>query len=356
MSTSNIFSNVYIYGNCTVKGTITGSDSLMFRNRVMNGAMNIWQRGTGATSTAASVYTTADRWCGALGTTNLTLTQSSTVPANTGFQNSLQVATSTSTASTPLIEQRIEYVNVTDLLNGTTVTVSFWASQTAGTLMPLSIGLYYATAQSNFATQTLAVAAAQTTPTLTGTMAFYTLTFVLTSSSGAANGLSLRFTTGATASSGTFLLTGIQLENGGVASPFEFRPYWTELAMCQRYYYQITSPVPGSPGVASQVYAYFAMATGIGSTGFWFPLTFPVTMRYPSYTVTNSAASNWQIFNGTSSITVSAISTQTDSFTQNGLLFNCSVASGATAGNSYILRTAGLTGSTTAYIGISCEL
>jgi hypothetical protein len=355
MSTSNIFSNVYIYGNCSVKGTLTASDSLMFRNRLINGAMNVWQRGTGATSTAASAYSTVDRWCGALGTTNLTLSQSSTVPANTGFQNSLQIATSTSTASTPLIEQRIEYLNVTDFLSGTTVTVSFWASQTAGTLMPLSVGLYYATAQNNFASQTLAVAAAQTTPTLTGTMAFYTLTFVLTSSSGAANGLSLRFTTGATASSGTFLLTGVQLEKGGVASPFEYKPYSFELLSCQRYYYQLTSPVPGSTGVASQVYAYFATATGISSTGFWFPLTFPVTMRYPSYTVSNSAASNWQIYNG-STLPVTAISTQTDSYTTNGIIFNCSVASGATAGNSYILRTSGLTGSTTAYIGVSCEL
>jgi hypothetical protein len=238
----------------------------------------------------------------------------------------------------------------------TTVTVSFWASQTAGTLMPLSVGLYYATVASTFTTQTLAVAAAQNTPTLTASLTYYVLTFTLNTSLGAVNGLALRFTTGATASSGTFLITGVQLEKGSTASPFEYRPYGTELALCQRYYYQLTSPTPGITGVASTVYAYFGTVVGISTTGVWFSITFPVPMRYPSFTITNSAATNWQIYNGTSTIVLATISAQTDSYTTSGMIFNCTVASGATAGTSYILRTVGLTGTTTAFIGISCEL
>ena len=237
---------VQVTGNVYATDTVASANPMMFRNRLYNGNMAIWQRATAGTSTAASAYSTADRWCGALGTTNLTLSQSSTVPAGYPFPYSLQVATTTSTASTPLIEQRIEYLNILDLVNGSNVTVSFWASQTAGTLMPLSVGLYYATAVNTFGTQTLAVSAAQNTPTLTSTLTYYTLTFTLTTSSGASNGLALRFTTGATASSGTFLITGVQLEKGSTPSPFEVRPYPIELALCQRYYYATSTPPTGN--------------------------------------------------------------------------------------------------------------
>jgi hypothetical protein len=270
------------------------------------------------------------------------------------FPYSLQAVTSTSTASTPLIEQRIEAVNVIDLVNGSTVTVSFYASQTSGTFMPLVVGLYYPTVLDTFSTQTLAVAAALTTTTLTGSLTYYTLTFTLTSGLVATNGLCLRFTTGTTASAGTFLFTGVQLEKGSTASPYEIRPYGTELALCQRYYYQLTSATPGAPNPTS-IYSSFGTATGISSTGFWLPFTMPVPMRSLSYTITTATAANFQLYNG-GSITVSTISAQTDSYTPTTLLLNCTVASGTTASGSYILRANNLQSTSIAYIGVSAEL
>jgi hypothetical protein len=334
--------------------SLVSSNPISFRNRIINGSMRVWQRNTASITTTASLYTTADRWCGALGTSGLLLSQWPGPTENPAFPYSLQVTTSTATSGTPLVEQRIEYLNIPDFLNGTPVTVSFWAGQPYGTLMPLTVGLYYATAVNNFGTQTLAVSATQNTPTLTTANAYYSLTFTLTSSLGATNGLSLRFTTGAASAIGsTVLLTGVQVEKGAVPTPFEQRPYATDLALCQRYYYQLTSPTAAVQG-SGAVYAIFGTATGITTTAFWLPIQFPVPMRTPNYTFSNSAVTNFQLL-PTGTTTITGVGVQSDSYTPIGATLNF-VGTNIVAGTSYIFRTNNLTGSTVAFFGFSCEL
>ena len=336
-----------VSGNVYATDTIASANPMMFRNRLYNGGMSLWQRATAGTSTAASAYSTADRWCGALGTSGLTLAQSSTVPSGYPFSYSLQVATTTATASTPLIEQRIENVNIPDFVSGTNVTVSFWASQTAGTLMPLSVALYYATAVNSFGTQTLAVAAAQTTPTLTASLTYYVLTFTLNTSLGATNGLALRFTTGATASTGTFLITGVQLEKGSTASPFEVRPYGNELALCQRYYYQI-QPTAG--------FGLFGQGIASSTTGAEIFIQYPVPLRSNVVAVSSSAAANfqwWAIGITTATLTGIALAGDGSGFVHCRLTATYSAA--GSAGNPGWLRCVS-SGANTTFIGFSCEL
>ena len=357
-TTLKVTGNVYVSNALTTTNvfatTVSAANPIPFRNRLINGGMNIWQRNTASISTTTSVYTTADRWCGALGTSGLILSQWPGPTENLQFPYSLQVTTSTTTTGTPLIEQRIENQNIPDFLNGTPVTVSFWVGQSYGTLMPLTVGLYYATAVNNFGTQTLAVAATQNTPTLTAANAYYSLSFTLTTALAATNGLSLRFTTGgASAIGSTFFLTGVQLEKGAVATPFEVRPYSAELALAQRYYYQLTSPtaaVQGSPAV----YAIFGTATGITTTAFWLPLQFPVTMRTPNYTVSNSAVTSFQLL-PTGTTTITGVGVQSDSYTPVGATLNFT-GTNIVPTASYIFRTNNLSGSTTAFFGFSCEL
>jgi hypothetical protein len=248
----------------------------------------------------------------------------------------------------------MENQNVPDFLNGTPVTVSFWAGQSYGTLMPLTVGLYYATGLNNFATQTLAVAATQNTPTLTAANAYYSLSFTLNTSLGATNGLSLRFTTGGASAIGSgFFLTGVQVEKGAVATPFEVRPLATELTLAQRYYYQLTSPTAAAQGSAS-VYAIFGTATGITTTAFWLPIQFLVPMRNPYYTFSNSVVTNFQLL-PTGTTTITGVGVQSDSYTTVGATLNF-VGTNITPTSSYIFRTNNLTGSTVAFFGFSCEL
>jgi hypothetical protein len=343
LSTTNVFAS-----------TVNTTNPIPFRNRIINGAMTIWQRNTATITTTASLYTTADRWCGALGTSGLLLSQWPGPIEAPQFPLALQVTTSTTTSGVPLIEQRIENANIPDFLNGTPVSVSFWVGQAVGTLMPLTVGLYYATAANNFATQTLAVAATKNTPTLTVANAYYSLNFTLTTSLGATNGLSLRFTTGgASATGSTFFLTGVQVEKGAFATPFEVRPYTIELRLAQRYYYQLTSPTAAVQGSAA-VYAIFGTATGITTTAFWLPIQFPVPMRTPNYAVSNSAVTNFQLL-PTGTTTITNVGVQTDSYTTTGATLNF-VGTNIVPTASYIFRTNNLTGSTVAFFGFSCEL
>jgi len=88
----------------------------------------------------------------------------------------------------------------------------------------------------------------------------------------------------ANTASATFDITGVQLEVGSVATPFEHRSYGQELALCQRYYVNMGSSgrVGVLPAIGSSVGAYFS-------------LDFPVTMRTTS-TLEYDALSDFTIY------------------------------------------------------------
>ena len=238
--TGGITSGTLSCGNITSSGTLSITNPIPWRNRIYNGAMIIAQRGSATSNTLAGQYTTVDRWCGASNTSGLTLTQCNISPSvNTGFINALQVSTTTTTVSTPLIEQRIESSNILDIFAGNQVTVSFYAYQTSGTNMQLVVGMYAPNAFNNFTNQTSIGSATFgniSSSALTQYSGQITLGTGGTLTSTFNGGLALRFTTGATASAATFLITGVQLEKGGLVTPFEIRPYSIELGLCQRYF------------------------------------------------------------------------------------------------------------------------
>jgi hypothetical protein len=209
------------------------------------------------------IYIT-DRWRSyASAASKLTAQQSSTVP--TGFSNSLlftsQSAYTQSATDEFLVEQRIEGFNTSDLAWGTanaqTVTLSFWVrSSLTGTFS----GALSNSAQDRNYPFTFTISTANTWEYETITIAGDTSgTWI-----GSTNGIGIRvkfnlgtgstylqtagawtasYANGATGSvalvntnTATFYITGVQLEAGTTASPFEYRQYGTELVLCQRYY------------------------------------------------------------------------------------------------------------------------
>lgn len=207
-----------------------------FKNRIINGAMGIWQRGTSGFSSGAYC---ADRWIG-LNTT--TVAQSSDTPSS-AFYFSLEFANTSATF--PLALQRIESVNAQDLV-GQQVTLSFWAKNVSGSAI-LYCELNYPNAKDNFSSIT-AIQSLTASASPSSSWTFYTLTFNALPSQ-VANGLEVRIVRN-NASAASTRITGVQLERGVVATAFDFRPYGTELIMCQRYYeksYSIDT-VPGSGG------------------------------------------------------------------------------------------------------------
>ena len=240
--------------NVTAVGTLAMGSSFK-RNRIINGNMLIWQRGT----TGTSGYTSVDRWQGG---STATFNQSSDVPA--GFKYSLSFSIASASYVTAI--QNIESVNCYDLV-GQSCTVSFWAKSSSGT-SNLAVELLYATASDNFASVTsITLNTVSASPSSAWT--YYTTTFTSLPAN-IANGLQVRISRQNGASASTTLITGVQLEQGSVATPFERPLYSKQLADCQRYYeksYDVTT-APGTAGITvSQAYQYMQGLTGTINTG-----------------------------------------------------------------------------------------
>jgi hypothetical protein len=237
-----------------------------FKNRIINGAMVIDQRNAGASVTqgTGNQYP-VDRFLvvGSVAS-KFTAQRSTTVPA--GFINSI-ICTSSSAYSvgsseTFVVAQRIEGFNVADLGWGAagaqSVTLSFWVrSSLTGTFggalrnsatdrsYPFS---YTVSAVNTWEQKTITIAGDTTGTWLTDNGIGINLTFslgtgsTLSGTAGAWASANYISATGATSVVGTngatFYITGVQLEKGSTATSFDYRPYGTELALCQRYYYR----------------------------------------------------------------------------------------------------------------------
>ena len=245
------------------------SSGYTFRNRIINGAMVVNQRALGTTTinSGSSYVYTVDRWS-AIGEAALgvfTVQQSSSAPA--GFTNSLLVTVTN--AVTPgsgniyVLRHAIEGYNVADLIWGTanakTVTLSFWIySSITGTFggsiknnaENRSYPFNYTVSSANTWTQcyvTIPGCPDGTWETTTSTGMFINFSigtgssYIATAGSWiSANRFGATGQTNILATSGaTWYITGVQLEIGSSATTFEFRPYGTELNMCQRYFQKV---------------------------------------------------------------------------------------------------------------------
>jgi len=288
-------------------GVASPPNSMGFRNRIINGDMRIDQRNAGASITANNAVFCTDRWkFQASQTAKGTLQQSTVAP--TGFVNSLLFTSSSaySITSTDFFvhTQNLEGLNISDLAWGTAsasaVALSFWVrSSLTGTFG----GVLQNNAQDYNYPFTFSISAANTWEQKTITIAGPTSGTWLSTNGRGINllfGLGVGATysgtagawttsnvfsaTGATSvvgtSGATFYITGVQLEAGTVASPFERRDYGRELMMCQRYYETV--------GVYVSTSAWATIVNGAGPK---------VTKRAsPTLTVTNIGSGSGAAF------------------------------------------------------------
>ena len=257
-----------------------GSNSPSNRNKIINGAMVLDQRNAGASVTPTNGQYTLDRWKAGLAVASkFSVQQSTTAPD--GFSNSLFVTSLSSYAvgSGELfdIHQLIEGFNTADLGWGTasakTVTLSFWVrSSLTGTFggsvlngaSNYSYPFSYSISAANTWEQKTVTITGPTAGTWIGStnglgMDIYFGLGVGSTYSGTAGSWSANLylsATGATSvvgtSGATFYVTGVQLEAGSVATPFEYRSYGAELALAQRYYY---NSYPGGNSGAGHTFA-----------------------------------------------------------------------------------------------------
>jgi hypothetical protein len=348
-----------------------------FKNRIINGDMRIDQRNAGAAITTHGSFV-VDRIGTALtngSASGITVQQSSTVPSDVGFTNSVVYTVGTGGAvgssGSYGIQQRIEGYNFSDILSGTAsakqFTLSFWVRSsiigTYGVSFRNSakdrsyIATYTVNAANTWEYKTITITGDTGGTWLTNNGIGLDLFFDLgagTSSSttsgswqagnytGLTGGVKLVETTGA-----TFYITGVQLEKGSTATSFDYRPYGTELQLCQRYYYRVAAQIAGDYTIATS-------ALAISTTQAFVMTNFPVQMRTrPTALEQNGTASDYAVVRA-GSATFNACSS-VPTFSQAGLMSAMSiftVASGLTNGSAgYVYGN-----TTAAYLGWSAEL
>jgi hypothetical protein len=359
----------------------TAATGFGFKNRIINGAMMIDQRNAGASvtpsATASNVYT-LDRWAYFQSQASKFAVQQNagSVTPPTGFTNYIgltsQSAYSVVSSDYFGLAQIIEGFNTSDLAWGTanaqTVTLSFRVySSLTGTFG----GSIQNAAQTRSYPFTYTISSANTWTSVSITIAGDTSgTWVGASSSGSIRinfGLGMGSTfsgtagawasansisaTGATSVVGTngatFYITGVQLEKGSTATSFDYRPYGTELALCQRY-------CQTSFSNATSVYQRYASGQIItGSTAeVYFQLK--ATMRTTPSLTTTGTSGNYVIYSGNTVYSLSGIPSITTVISNNEFVGSqISTSGGMTGGYACSLNSNNLSNT---YIWLTAEL
>jgi hypothetical protein len=252
-------------------GNAYDDGALSNRNLIINGAMQVAQRGTSVTGVTSGGYRTCDRWnvdVGSSDTGAWTVSQASDGPE--GFSKSMKVECTTAKTDISAdwryvnIQHRFEGQNMTQTKFGTanaeSLTVSFWVkSNKVGTYTMELANENAAYRLSNTFSVNGSGVWEKKTVTVAGdtahgfstdnTVSLYLVFWFAASpnlSSGSLNTTWSNSTTGRASGSNVnladtvgnyFQITGVQLEVGDTATPFEHRSYGDELARCQRYYY-----------------------------------------------------------------------------------------------------------------------
>ena len=310
-------------------GLAYGSSALV--NPVINGGMDIWQRGTSVTVSGSAAYTyTADRWwifrTGFATGCSVSRQATGDTTNLPNIQYCARYQRTSGNTSTGIMYFGTDFETVNSIpFAGRTVTLSFYirigANYSGGTSFSMSLNSGTGTDQILLNGYTNQTVVATATPTLTTTWQRVSVSGTIASNA-TQLGVGLGWTPTGTAGANDYIeITGIQIDLGSTALPFR-RSGGTiqgELAACQRYYYRT-----GTPGTAS-VYEPLGYGSFSGSTSFAGQVEFPVTMRTNTGSVEYS---NVAINDTASVIAVTAVTVNAGGLKSSNL--NLTVASGGT--------------------------
>ena len=365
---------VLMADSAQTNGIAWSEQSLGYRNVLINGAMQVHQRGTSTASITSSGYRTADRWDFNINTFGTwTQTIENDAPTGSGFRKSWKNLCTTALASPAAgnemqLRQKLEGLNLQAIRKGTAsakqLTFSFWVKSNR-------TGTYICELEDQDNNRNVS---ASYTVGASETWEYKTITFPADTTGAFDNdnnsslaviwwlGAGSNFTSGtlattwstptsanravgqtnlAAATNNYWQITGVQLEAGSVATPFEFEDFSTTLAKCQRYYIRHT----GGNGN----YAPYSFVTCGTSTLADAILTLPTTMRASPTAVEFSTIAIAESGGGIFAVTALSISQSNQTY----VLMLVTVASGLT-----VFRTALLANnnSATGYLAISAEL
>lgn len=353
--------------------TLATQNALGVRNLIINGDMRIAQRGTSAVS--GSPDFPVDRWrIVSNQSSKFTAQQSSDVPTGQGFKNSIVFTSSSAYTEASgdyfLVQHRFEGNNIEHLHYGNasakTVTVSFWvkssltgtfagALRDGGSYTTSYVFEYTISSANTWEYKTVTISGPTSGTWLTGNSVGAELSFAL------GGGSDFNGTASAWQSTNDFItssanrlvntngatlyITGIQLEVGDTATPFEHRPYDMELQRCLRYCYQqtFTDNFENIVGVA----CYSASAAfGV--------IRYPVIMRTAPTFSFGGVIGQFGVFHSGAGRYLTSFSP--NEISSSTMQLGCIVASGFTGGHAGWLRLYNIAVDGSQYIRFDAEL
>ena len=234
-----------------------GGTPFALRNRLINGAFPIWQRGNNISTGITTNTYTADRWI--VYATGAAVTVSQGAPNASGSSKypsgmSIQGASGNTDV---IIQQRIESVNCNDLI-GADVTVSFVFQSNAA--MDIGWQLAYPGNADNWSTESTFASGVLSYQTSGAVEVFSFTVKNLPSQVAFGLGLTLAPNNGAGLNANEYVsLTNVQLEAGDQQTPFETRPYGFELSLCHRYCYAPNGDAVGFAQTPSNIVVNVAL-------------------------------------------------------------------------------------------------
>ena len=257
------------------------------KNLIINGAMQVAQRGTSATSQTSTAYLALDRWKTEASGATYNVSQQAMSASDlltTGSANFLRMEETIGNNNSGL-SQKIEASSIKQF-KGKKLTASFYAKGTNPNGGSFTLSRF-------FSDTTNSSTAEHTSFSITSSWQRYTITFDYPNEGAANLALSTAFMAfsflqpagDTTTNAWTLDITNVQLELGSVATDFEHRSYGEELALCQRYYW------------STEARFYVQQYT---STHKMAQVRLPVTMRgTPTATYGVSAGTGWTPFDFT---------------------------------------------------------
>lgn len=264
--------------NAIFPQTINTPNTFGFKNRIINGQMQIAQRSTSATITAGSTiaagYSTVDRFYVYCTGANVTAAQ---VAGSGATKNRLQITGAASVTAIG-VGQRIESLNSYDLA-GATATLSVDLANSL--LTTVTWTAYYANTTDTFGTLASPTRTQISTGTFTVNSTVTRYNTQISIPAAATTGIEIVFTVGAQIS-GTFTIGNVQLEESNIATTFDYRSYGTELNLAQRYFEKIGGTT------AADIYYI-----GGGTSGYNFSTT--IGMVYKRVAPTVAVVGTWTV-------------------------------------------------------------
>jgi hypothetical protein len=324
-----------------------GAQVVAGKNKLINGSFDIWQRGVTFSPGSITNSYGGDRWKCTYddSTSGLTMSRVDIGDLNLGFKYAVSLKNTVGTKANANVRlQQAFETHDTHMMRGKTYTLSFYARKISGSSARISSMAGWTTTETNGFGSNDEITSIVPNSSLTTSFQRFSQTFVASSSS-SYNSMKIQLDFQyLTSLNDELQITGVQLEEGVVPTPFSRAggSLQGELAACQRYYWRSSNH-----GIYAYIAAGWVNSSTVAKIYYKLPQTMriaPTSVEYQSLRLTDDSSY---------SVNVASIAMSANSVTSDSVGLAVTVASGLTTNQPTVLQT---NNTSSGYLGLSAEI